>query len=221
MKLYPKKYEDISCIRIKHEQLDRVGARTGTVIDLVNTFKSFYKETSKVLFDIIIKQVWLELQMTFDKKIRLSRVGNSYHEDKAYGLFMKSMVGTNQKIITGNNMYTIVASYLPEMFPDFLSHNPFFEPEYYVYPFEHVTLDFLAFVQKHHQRLEMLQYAEEREMSIMDFENWATNQAYCYNEEIDEEVYLLSTRVNGWKYIRKMNETLEQKQQSRLFKQPI
>ena len=126
------------------------------------------------------------------------------------------MVGTTQKALTSNYFFTSTATYLKDFFPDFLKHNPFDEPEYYAYPFKHITLDHLFFVYMCHDRIEMLKYADEKEMNILDFCNWATNHAFSYNEEVGKEVYSLSIMKYLLPYIK--NNTYKKKWSDDFFK---
>lgn len=133
---------------------------------------------------------------------RRRRRRNGFREDSTFGWFMKSMVGVSQKPIVANTCFTSVATYLKEMFPDFLIKSPFENPEYYKYPFKHVTLDHLFFVYMCEERIDMLKYADEKELNILDFTNWATNHVLSYNEDIGREVYAMSTMRYMWPYIK-------------------
>jgi len=115
---------------------------------------------------------------------------------------MKAVVGVSQKPIVANMAFTAVATYLKELFPDFLVKSPFKDPEYYKYPFEHVTLDHVFFVYQCEERMDMLKHAEEEELSIIDFVNWATNHVLSYNEDVGKEIYTLTTAKYMWPYIK-------------------
>lgn len=133
---------------------------------------------------------------------RRKRRKNGFREDSSFGWFMKSLVGVSQKPIVANMCFTATATYIKEMFPDFLNQSPFKNPEYYKYPFEHVTLDHMFFVYHCEDRMEMLQYAEDKKLNYLDFVNWATNHVMCYNDEIGQERYSLSSAKYMWPYIK-------------------
>lgn len=150
---------------------------------------------------MMIKQVWLEFQFIHKGKRRLSR-RNGIYEDSIFSFFLRLAVGVSQKPLTSSFFVQSTTTYFKDFFPDFLKHNPFTEPEYYKYPYEHVSLDHMFFVYMCEERLEMLDYAEKRQMNIIDFSNWATNQALNYNDEVGRDVYSLSSMKYALPYIR-------------------
>lgn len=193
MKEYPKTYENVYNLS-SNGRVDRITSTFGSAEKLAEKFKTFYKEAHIDIFDIIVKEVWLERQFVYDKYRRLKSVGNGYSTDWAFGFFMKAMVGISQKPITKNPTFTFVLSYLNEFFPDFLEHDPFVESEYYKFPFKHITLDHLAFVyQMTEVRMELLRIADERLMPYADFVNWVANYVFCYNDEVGKDIYSLSS----------------------------
>jgi hypothetical protein len=88
------------------------------------------------------------------------------------------------------------------MFPDFVSGNPYENPEKYAYPYKYVTLAHMAFVHQVHNRMEMLEHAEKMAMNYTDFVNWAVNQAFCYNDEVGSAVYILTNNMEFWPFLR-------------------
>lgn len=145
--------------------------------------------------------MWLEQQFTFGGKRRAKRWQNGWGVDNAFSDFVKA-VGISQKPITANTTFTAVATYMKDFFPEFLKRSPFDDSEYFSYPYKHVTLDHLCFVYLHHERMEMLQYAEENGIRFFDFANWAVNQALCYNDEMGEEVYVVAAFKYMWPYLK-------------------
>lgn len=164
-------------------------------------FRDFLHGAHKQLFDMVIKQIWLELHTAYRGKRRTARFGNYMGEDWSFSHFMKSHVGISQKTVTSMPVFTSTATYLKDFFPDFLNSNPFEHPEDYSFPYKNLTLDHLAFVYKVHNRMELLEYAEARAMKYFDFVNWAVNQVLCYNDEIGEEKYVISVNSSRTPYI--------------------
>lgn len=201
MKQYPKQYQDLYLQDHRAVSLASLDSLDGTIDELATQFRKFYFESHRQLFDIIVKQVWLEMRVVFQGRRRRRRK-NGFREDSTFGWFMKSLVGISQKPIVANMCFTATATYLKELFPDFLNRNPFKEPEYYKYPFKHVTLDHLFFVYKCTERMEMLKYADDLELNYLDFVNWATNYVMSYNDEIGKDKYTLSSARYMWPYIK-------------------
>lgn len=192
MKLYSKVNENLSRT-ITPYQLSHIGTNYHGGFDaFVLRSRKFYKETSDSLFEMLVKQVWIENMFTYRGARRKSRFGNGISQDWAYSKFSKAIVGHSQKTLTtSSGLFHSIPTYFADMFPDFMVNDPFENPELYKFPFEHITIDFMYFVSKHHERMEMLKYADEKKMTIEEFENWAYNQAICYNLEKNREVYAL------------------------------
>lgn len=202
MKHYPKRYEDIFSINPKDTKPNKIGTRSGSIDELALKFRSFYKTVHPLIFDMMVKQTWLQMQFAYNGAPLNRTSNNGYAHDWAYGYFMKFIVGISQKPITLSFLFTTLTSYFADFFPDFLNHDPFLEPEYFKYPYKHVTLDFLIFVHMCDDRLEMLAEAEKREMKYVEFCNWVINQVLCYNDDIGEDRYAVTANQQGQPYIR-------------------
>jgi hypothetical protein len=181
--------------------LANLSALECSIDELAAQFKEFYQDAHRKLFNITLKQVWLEMRVVYQGRRRRRRK-NGFREDSSFGWFMKGMVGISQKPIVANMCFTAIATYLKDFFPDFLNKNPFEDEEYFEYPYEHVTIDQMFFVYQCEDRLEMLEYAEKEKLNYLDFVNWATNHVMCYNDEIGQDKYTLSTAKYMWPYIK-------------------
>jgi len=202
LKTYPKINEDIYDIDKWYGNKRKLGSTIGSLEELISKFRSFYKEAHSSIFDSIVKEVWLEQQITVGGLRRIKRVGNGIFSDIAFGRFTKIAVGTSHRVLTANFCFTPIASYLIDLFPDFLLNNPFENPEKYKYPYKNVSLDYLVFVYQMDNRLEILEEAEKRCMSYAEFVNWVYNWALCHNEDIKDDKYKLVGGALNWPYIR-------------------
>jgi hypothetical protein len=205
MKHYRKIHEDICDIE-NWGQFDKsLGATTGSIDELVARFKSFYKDAHEEMFDAIVKEIWLEQQITVRGMRRMRRFGNGHKSDLAFGKFTKIAVGASHRVLTANFCFTPIVTYLADFFPEFLFHDPFKNPEKYKYPFENIRLDFLTFVYQMDERLELLEYAEKKQMSYAEFINWVVNWALSNNLDRGEEKYKLRGNHSHWVYILNTN----------------
>lgn len=204
MKHYPKVYEDIYPLT-PNLRVERIGSSYGTVEELSSLFREFYKDAHRGIFNMVVRQVWLESQVTYGGKRRKKRGANGFSSDWTFGFFMKNMVGISQKPITSNFCFTALSTYLLDLFPHFDKYNPFTQPERYQYPYRHISIDHMVFVYNCDDRLEMLAYAEKRQMKFAEFANWAVNQALCYNDSVGKTVYTLSSAMRMWPYLKKVN----------------
>jgi hypothetical protein len=147
--------------------------------------------------------LWLEKQLLFNGKRRIRRFRSGHAYDTLYGLYMANMVGRDQATLTRSRWFLVSAVVAPEVCPEFFEHNPFEEPEYYQWPFEHAGIDFLTFVYQVDNRMELLEYADKMKMSFRDFKNWAANYVLCYNDEQGEEIYRIGLNRERVQHIQK------------------
>lgn len=203
MKSHKKVYEDVYYDNIRKGRISLIGSTLGSTEELIDRFRKFYKEFHKSFFWYVVNEVWLEQHFVYDGIRRTSRRHNGFSNDWAYGYFMKMMVGYSQKVITSNLVFSAVASYLKDFFPDFLNHDPLKEPEYFEFPYKNITLDHLFFVHRVDTRLELLEEAEKQNMPYTEFVNWATNEVFCYNDEVGKDVYVLNNNRYFWIYLKK------------------
>ncbi len=182
--------------------MDKVDSTLGSPEELAKRFRDFYTDVHRQVFDMAVRHVWLEQHFMFKGRRRVGRWGNGIEADSTYSHFMKKMVGISQKPITINRCFSIITTYLKDFFPEFLDHDPSKEPEYFKYPYKHVTLDHLVFVHRVHNRLELLAHAEKRKMDYVEFCNWATNQVLSYNLDIGQDVYVPSLIGRTWPFIK-------------------
>jgi len=200
MKFCPKKHENIS--RMPSEKMiANISSSCGTVSELALQFRNFFKEAHSQLFDIMVKEIWLEQQLLY-QGARRNRSGNGYGADWTYSYFIKNMVGISQKPVTSGTVFISIPTYFGDFFPNFSDHNPFEEPDYFKYPYKHITLDHLMFVYQYENRLELLEEADKRQMQIGEFYDWATNIALSDEDEKGNQVYSLK-RHSFIPYIKK------------------
>ena len=178
-----------------------MGATTGTLDELILRFRSFYKEAHPLYFDLVVKQVWLEQQLTYNGFRRTKRIGNGIWIDTTFGQFMRAGVGMNHRVITASKCFTPVSTYLSEFFPEFLFYDPFKNPEKYQYPYKNVHLDHLVFVYEMDNRLQLLEEAERLSMSYAEFVNWAINWVFQHNADIGRDKYRLVNGYFRWPHI--------------------
>jgi len=197
MKQYPKTYGNISK-DLPKTIYSRLGSAYGSIDDLVDLFRVFYKEAHPLIFSIIVKEMWCEQQVTYNGVRRTRRHGNGVTIDGAFSKFLRMNIGATQKPLTTGIAFTAIASYIPDFFPKFIDFNPFTEPEYFKFPYKNIFLDHLMFVSKVHNRMEMLEYAEKTSMPIDDFQNWSYNWVMNYNEETGVEMYGIDRGRRSW-----------------------
>ena len=192
MKQYPKTFEDVftgemSTNKCKIEKVGNdIGLETNEYRDLLrDTFLHFQKD----IFDNIVKTNWLIRRFCYCGVNRNNTRRNGYHLDGAFGVFMRNIVGVESRMITRDQIFSKVATYFEDFFPDFNARDPF--KEELKFPYQHVSLEYLVFVYQMDERLELLAEAEEKKMSYTEFLDYVINYVYSYNEDIGKSHYLV------------------------------
>ena len=189
LKQYPRVSEH-AAKQLSQNIINKLGSSYGTLDETVAVYRLFLRESFFSVFNIIVKYVWLDQHLTYDGA-RKKRGGNGINPDMAFSYFVNDLVGINPRILTGSSLFYCIIPYLKDFFPNFSDHDPFLEPEYFKYPYSHVTLDFLYVVYKHDNRIKMLEHAEEKKMNIREFIDWVLNYIQWENSEAGKDIYLV------------------------------
>ena len=199
---HPQRYEDTYNLSLEKIGIEKIESALGSKEQLAKRFKDLYSEMHDFIFNFAVRQIWLEQHFVFCGKRRTKRHGNGMFADKAFSYFLRAVVGSSQKPMTMTFCFTAISTYMKDFFPDFLNHDPDKEPEYFKFPYKNITLDHLFFVYMMENRLELLDEAERRSMRFMEFANWAVNQAFVHNEQVDKVVYALANNRYFWPHIK-------------------
>lgn len=206
IKIYPKRDENISDLEAWNKHKSNIGAQGCSLDELILKFRSFYKEIHPIIFDLIVKEIWLEQHITYNGLRRTKRIGNGLFWDIRYAQFMNMAVGISHNVLTATFYFSPVSSYFVDFFPEFLFHDPFANPEKYQYPYKNIMLDSLVFVHQMDNRLDILAEAEKRAMTYEEFRNFAHDQAMRRNDA-GEDIYELACAKDNWPYIRKKKQS--------------
>ena len=201
-KWYRKRNEDICDLEKWNARKKFIGFNEGSLDELILKFRNFYKESHPRIFGDIIREIWLEQQITFNGIRGLKRIHRGPINAIAFGQFTSLGVGTSGNIITNNTYFTPIATYLIDFFPEFLFDDPTKSLDNYKYPYKNVTLDHLAFVYQMDNRLDLLKEAEDQSMNYGNFMNWAINWAMENNIETGKNKYQLIVGYRQSLYIR-------------------
>lgn len=182
-------YEDF--LRNWKHEVPFLESSDGDIQGLILKFRSFYKDAHRKLFNCVVREIWLEQQVVIDGRVRTKRRSNGMFVDRCFSKFTKFAVGYTHRVLASNDFFHSTSTYLIDFFPEFLLNNPFKEPDKYIYPYKHVGLDFLFFVHQMDERLEILEEADKREMLLADFINWVINWAFCNNDDLGVEKYII------------------------------
>lgn len=147
-------------------------------------FRDVMKSLDETVWDTAIKYIWLESKFCYNGAHRKKTRQNGYYLDTAFGVFMKAIIGyDNRSFNFGNSHLKKVKTYFPEIFPLFSEMSPFENPEYYKYPYKFITIGHMVTIYQVEERLDLLKIAEERKIGYYEFLDYILNWINCYNDE--------------------------------------
>lgn len=152
------------------------------------------------LFDHLVKIFWLVRRFCYGGINRGARRWNGVYLDSAFGVFMRSHVGIESRMIMWDHVYSKIGTYLDDFFPDFDVRNPFSEK--LEYPFKCMSLECLVVVYKMAERLELLKEGEHQKMSYTQFLDYVINYLNCYNDEVGYKHYTFTLSHVYMPYVR-------------------
>lgn len=178
----------------------------------INEYKVFFREflikkSTKLWYDILETE-WLI--NNFDYKGRVyNKRKNTYIDvpkplNVTFGVFTKEFIGIGTSFLTTNFYFKRIISYFKEIYPDFYKGNPFNNPEQYVFPFKNITIDYLVTVYQMPERLDILRYADEHEMTFSVFLDFILNYIGKYNDMEDKEVFRFTKYQHYPMYVKDM-----------------
>lgn len=203
MKIYPKKYCDLYSWNRIAPYAQGIGVEGDSPKGLGDRFQALYRDAYREIWHFAICQAWLELKITYRGRRRADE-DISLPIGHISAAFFRSYVQISPCFITSVRTWPIITSYFKTFYPDYEAHDPFIDREYYKFPYEHITLDFLAFVYQVENREELLEKAETDKMGYYDFVNWATNWVLSYNDDKGEEIYTVRKHNDNVKYIKNL-----------------
>ena len=116
---------------------------------------------------------------------------NSWKLGDAFLKLMRRSVGKDPQAITRGSDFGRIESYFDELYPEFLERDPFQEPEYYKFPYQNISMDFLLVVYQMDNRLELLKDADERNLPIAKFMDKVDEYVMAENVKLPISRYLV------------------------------
>ena len=202
MKHHPKTYEDVFSKDHKGSKhpLDVDKITLGGDMELteyISLFKNFLNKIYEDLFDGYVRISWLRRKFSYcNLRTVLPMYKNALILNLAFVKFLRRVVGKDIQILTRGGVLSKIESYFVDFFPGFLDGNPFENPEYYKFPYKHVTLDFLFLVNQMDERLELLKIAEKEKMTFAVFTDYVINYVSTENELSPKPIFGLTHNMD-------------------------
>ena len=163
--------------------------------------EKFFKEKSLESWNTTVQTIWLIGQFQY-KRIEGSvcRGDGSQKEIAgriAFSSFCKNYIGIEHYFLTNSNSYyNKLRTYFGELFPNFYKDNPFKNPEKYKFPFKNLTIDHLFLVYQMPERMDILNYVDEKNLRFGEFLDFVINYIGKCNDVAGKEVFQF---YSGWK----------------------
>lgn len=207
MKHYEKQYEDVytSSRRLSFVKLENIEIEGMSTQKYIDMFSSCLKSSYIDIFNMIVRLEWLKRKFSYT-----SVRGHSYSGKKpehivwqsTFNVFVRNCVGISPRYLSRSFLINKVHMYFKDFYPNFDDNNPFENPELYKFPYEHISLDFLAIVYQMEERIELLKIAEERKLSYNQFMDYVINYVYSLNAESPSDRYTLIMSTTCAPYVR-------------------
>lgn len=169
----------------------------------IKEFKDEIRKFDRDILDHLVKIYWLARRFTYKGKRRVHRKGNGRILDSVYATFMRNTLGYDLKFISVNRgSINKIVTYLDDLFPNFDEGNPF--KEKYEFPYKNITLCHMVVVYQMSDRLEILKYADEQNMTYGRFMDYIINYVNCHNEELGKNEYEFIFSDKFMHYVKKM-----------------
>lgn len=205
MKFFPKTFENVfSSDAVKDRcKLGDVSTQSGmNNPEYIELFRKTVSDSLLLYFDMAIKTTWLSFQFTYKGYHRSRLFANSLIVDYAFMSFMNNYVGVSNRPITSMPAHSKLMTYVDDLFPEFVEKSPFDNPEYYKFPYEHVTPDFLCVIYQMPERMEILEVAEKSKFTYAEFLDYVINYISSYNEEAGSDIYIFMRPDKMFPYIK-------------------
>ncbi len=190
--LHKKQYEDTYTVdKWRHKlDLNKISGVTSNFDEYTDLFNDFLKTFYVGLYSDFVKLSWLRRNFVYNgKRMRYPITSNGQYINGMFVKYLRRIVGMDIQIFTRGIAYSAIETYFNEFYPDFDEENPFENPEYYTFPFRHVSMEFLVPVSQMDERLLLLNEAEERKLSFASFQYLVTNEVLCINQELGRFKY--------------------------------
>jgi len=188
MKEYKKEYEDVFSGErtLKKCDINKVMSDNGLDgHEYAKVMRDTMLDFQEDIFNNLIRVIWLSRKFVYSGKPRLKTRKNGYWLDSAFAIFMRNYVGLDNRLIFRDDMFSKIETYIDDFFEDFNASNPF--EDKMIFPYSHITLEYLIIVYQMDERLDLLAIAEKNKLSYTKFLDYVVNYISSYNEDHGEE----------------------------------
>lgn len=180
---FPKTYENLRQRPFNHTHIaGNIRSATWPKDEYIARMRAVWRRINEDGWRNMVESLWLSLHFVYRGKRRKYLWGNGDWYDKAWRYFTSAMVGYPTQLLTRNGSFYRLSSYLNDLYPDFLSRDPFTDPDYFKFPYENLSLDHMYLVYQMPDRFDLLHLANERKMNFDEFFDYVINHIMNLNE---------------------------------------
>jgi hypothetical protein len=197
-----KTYENVFSTDYKGNRntvkLSSITIDTMGVEEYIKSFQGFLRNFYDDLFLKCAQLSWLRRKFKYsNRRIAIPAHLSCRSTTGKFIKFLRIYIGHDIHIITKWFFFPKLETYyLDTLIPGFEDGNPFENPEYYKFPFENISLEYLYPVYQLDDKIELLQEADKQKMSFAVFLDYLINHVLCENDRLGYEKYTLYTGGN-------------------------
>ena len=208
MKLYPKEFEEVfSSDRRRKLNFSAISAVGMDIDKYTECFQGVLTDFYANLFDHCLKIAWMRRKFKYkDRKLSFPMGKNAYYGNLVFIKFLRRVIGHDIQVLTKARFFSRLESYFEELFPGFEEGDPFGNSEYYEFPFENITMEFLMPVYQMDERISLLKEADKQKMGYARFLDFVINHALSVNQETKKSKYEINHTGRDFTFFIKNNE---------------
>ncbi len=170
----------------------------GGMDQFIQLFKTALDRGERDFFRSVVEVTWLKHQFASNGQMFTYAGSQGIAWERALSLVLRTHVTKTPRYFMASGAVTpVIVSYFRDFYPEFFTRSPFEDPEYYLNPFEDLSIEHLLLVHQVVFRVEMLQYALEHKLNYLEFLNWSTNYLMSYNDDVGKKEYALTQEKNS------------------------
>ena len=195
MQHHNKQYENIFSVDRKGTNTtikpEKVGVDGMDIKEYTDTFKIFLEDFYEDLFLKLVKLSWLRRKFKYaGMKFNVPVYASPRSLNGMFVKFLRRNIGHDIQILTKGYLFSKLESYyFDQLFPGFMDGNPFENPDYYKFPYDNISLEYLTLVYQLDDRFELLEEADKQKMSYAVFLDYVMNHTLCENEILKRDRY--------------------------------
>lgn len=202
MRKHPQQFEKVfsedrksSTSKIKTENINIEGM---SITEYTMLFHNFLKDFYDDLFLKCVQLSWLRRKFTYaNSKAKYPFYLSTRSFQGNFNKFIRRFIGNDIQIITKGYFFSTLENYYFDiLFPGFMDGDPFENPDYYKFPYNNISIEYLMLIYQLDDRLELLKEADDKKMSYAGFLDYVINHIYSENEVLGRDRYSLYQGVS-------------------------